>query len=385
MRLLRDRADRRDRAVAGGDDAGSRRQRSKGGFAIKRDAQSFLTTQLAGLASSSYIEPSKMTFGRYLTECWLPTVQTTTRPSTWDSYRRTIDLHIIPELGRVGLQRLSAHDLDRFYAMKRESGRADGSGGLAPKTIRNIHNLIHKALHDAERKQLVWRNIASSADPPKQVRRSLDVTQTWTPDQVRTFLSEMHSHRLYAAYLLAVTTGMRRGEVLGLRWVDLDFDRRRASIRQTVISVAYEVQLSAPKTSKGRRSVALDDNTLAALASHRRSQVEERLALGVSREDADLVFAREDGQPIHPDLFSQIFDRAVARLDVPRIRLHDLRHTHATLGLAAGVPPKVMSERLGHATVAFTQDVYVNVIPEREEEAATTIASLIFDPLDKAQ
>lgn len=360
------------------DRGGERRQKSKGGFATKRDAQAFLTEQLASLATARYVEPSKLTFGEYLTNYWLPTVRGTTRPSTWDSYQRTVDLHVLPELGATPLQKLSAHDLDRYYAEKRRTGRVDGTKGLSAKTVRNIHNMIHKALHDAERKQLVTRNVAKSSDPPRHERRVLDGSQTWTPDQVRTFLAAMSDHRMYAAFLLAITTGMRRGEILGLRWIDIEFPQRRLLIRQTIISVAYELQYSKPKTNKGRRSIALDDTTLRVLREHRRTQARERSITGTPTRDSDLVFAREDGTPIHPDLFSQVFDRAVARLDVPRIRLHDLRHTHATLGLAAGIQPKVMSERLGHATVAFTQDVYVHAIPEREEEAASTIAGLIF-------
>jgi len=360
------------------DSSGERRQRTKGGFDKKRDAQGFLNEQLAGLADSNYIEPSRLTLGGYLTDYWLPAVKSSTRPSTWDSYRRTIEQHVIPALGGTHLQQLSAHQLDRFYADKLASGRVDGSRGLAPKTVRNMHNLLHKALKDAERKQLVGRNVASSADPPRQHHRTVDTAQTWTPAEIRVFLDAIRPHRLFAAYLLAVTTGMRRGEVLGLRWADVDFDRKRASIRQTVVSVAYEIQLSSPKTSKGRRAIALDDGTLAALKSHRSSQTRERLLVGSPYKDQDLVFAREDGAAVHPDFFSQTFERTVAKVDVPRIRLHDLRHTHATLGLAAGIPPKVMSERLGHATVAFTQDVYVHAIPEREEEAAQTIANLIL-------
>jgi integrase len=236
----------------------------------------------------------------------------------------------------VLLQQLSAQYLDRFYAAKLAGGRLDGSKGLSVKTVRNIHALMHKALRDAERKQLVSRNVAANADPPKQTHRSFDKTQTWSAEQVMTFLNAMSSHRLYAAYLLAVTTDMRRGEILDLRWQDLDFDSHKLAVRQTVVSVAYEIQLSAPKTAKGRRSIPLDAGTLTELAAHRRAQDHERKLVGIGYADNDLVFAREDGRPIHPDLFSQIFDRTVAKLDVPRIRFHDLRHTHATLGLAAG-------------------------------------------------
>jgi integrase len=171
---------------------------------------------------------------------------------------------------------------------------------------------------------------------------------------------------------------MRRGEVLGLRWQDIDWDHGRLAVRQTVVLVGYNVTFSTPKTAKGRRSIALDKATLEALRLHRELQKANRPSLGIGYRDQDLVLAAPDGSPINPDQFSQVFDRKVAKLDVPRIRLHDLRHTHATLGLAAGVPPKIMSERLGHSTVAFTQDVYVHSIPRMEEEAADQVASLIF-------
>ena len=238
---------------------GSRRQRTKGGFTTKHDAQTFLTQQLASLTSATYAEPSKLTLGQYLLDYWLPTVRSTTRPSTWDAYRRAVEQHIVPALGGVSVQRLTPHQLDRFYADKLQGGRLDGTSGLSVKSVRNLHALLHKALRDAERKQLVSRNVATSADPPKQAHRTIDRAQTWTPDEFRVFLNAVRPHRLYAAFLLAATTGMRRGEILGLRWCDVDFEQRRAAVRQTIISVAYEVQLSSPKTAKGRRSLAVDD------------------------------------------------------------------------------------------------------------------------------
>lgn len=356
---------------------GVRRQRTKGGFTSKREAQAFLNETLASIGTATYTAPSKLTLGRYLRDHWLPTVRATTRASTWDSYRRHVEQHIAPVIGGIPLQQLGPQHLDRFYADKLAAGRLDGSRGLSVKTVRNIHAVLHKALRDAERKQLVARNVAASADPPRQQQRPIDRARTWTPEQLRQFLEAMRPHRLYAAFLLAATTGMRRGEILGLRWQDIDFEQRRLAVRQTVVSVAYEVQVSAPKTSKGRRTIAVDARTLAALTSHLEQQDRERVLVGDGYAPLDLVFAREDGKPIHPDLFSQIFDRTVAKLPLPRIRFHDLRHTHATLGLAAGVAPKVMSERLGHATVAFTQDVYVQAIPRLEHEAAETIADLI--------
>jgi len=355
-----------------------RRQKSRGGFATKNAAQRFLTDVLASLQRDEYVETTKLTVAEYLLERWLPLMEHSVRPSTWNGYKRGLEQHVIPTIGHLQLQRLRADHLDQLYATLVTSGRRDGTGGLAPKTVRSIHTTLHKALRDAQRKQLVTRNVAQAADPPKIRRREM---RTWTNSQLRMFLDGMRDHPLYPAYVLAATTGMRRGEVLGVRWSDLNVDAHppRLSVTQTVLSINYQITFGAPKTQRGRRSIALDPTTVRILDEHRQRQVEERTVLeGAYRDDLNLVFARADGTPIHPDYFSQTFDRAVARLALPKIRLHDLRHTHATLGLAAGIPAKVMSDRLGHATVAFTQDVYMHAIPQLEADAAEHVAALIF-------
>jgi hypothetical protein len=181
-------------------------QKSKGGFSTKREAQQFLTSTLAGLNSGTYTVPTKLRLGEYLTERWLPMMRASVRESTWDSYRRNIELHILPELGGTPLQKLTADRLDRSYAQKLASERCDGrSAGLSPKTVRHLHTILHKALRDAERKNLVVRNVASAADPPKLRTSEMN---TWTPSELRAFLDEVRGHRLAAAFVLLATTGM---------------------------------------------------------------------------------------------------------------------------------------------------------------------------------
>jgi integrase len=167
-------------------------------------------------------------------------------------------------------------------------------------------------------------------------------------------------------------------DVLGLRWIDVDLDAKRLSVRQARVSVAYEVAVSDVKTPTGRRTIDLDDRTVAELRAWRKRQREDRMALGLGRDDAGLMFTKPDGAPLHPDFFSQTFDRFVVRSDLPVIRLHDLRHTHATLLLKAGVPVKVVSERLGHASPAFTMTVYQHVLPGMQAEAAGMFSDLVF-------
>lgn len=353
------------------DTAEGRKQHTKGGFRAKKDAQHFLNETMAAIQGGTFSEPTKVTFGEFLTMRWLPTRRMAVRESTYASYRGLVERHVIPELGHIPIQQLSPDRLDRFYADL-------VAKMLSAKTVRNIHVLVHRALRDAVRKNLIPRNVADAADPPKLNRANRDEMKTWNPGPLRAFFEGIAEHRLAAAYILAATTGMRRGEVLGVRWRDIDFEARRLHVRQTVLSVEYRLTYGRPKTLRGERKIALDLETVRILAEHRAAQDHERGLIGDGYADNDLVFAREDGNPIHPDYFSQTFDRTVKRLKLPKIRLHDLRHTHATLGLAAGIHVKVMSDRLGHATTAFTQDIYMHAIPALEEEAADQIAGLVF-------
>jgi integrase len=219
------------------------------------------------------------------------------------------------------------------------NGRGNGSGGgLSAKTVRYIHGILRKALADAQPKGTVARNVADLADPPKVSARSKREMRVWCSEELRRFLELVEDHQLYVAFVLAANTGMRRGEVLGLRWKDVDLDRARLSVNQAAVSVAYEVEVGDVKTDTARRTIDLDARTVAVLRKHRKDQLEKRLAAGLSRDDAGFVVARPDGSPVHPDYFSQSFERTVAASSLPRIRLHDLRHTHASILLRAGQP-----------------------------------------------
>jgi integrase len=188
---------------------------------------------------------------------------------------------------------------------------------------------------------------------------------------------------LYAAWLLLATTGMRRGEVAGLGWVDVDLETGRVSPRRPRVVINYEVVVSEPKTAKGRGSLALDPATVAALREHRSQQLQQRLAVGPRWQDSGLVFTWPDGRPIHPERFSRWFEQHAQAAGLPKIRLHDVRHSDATAALAAGVPAKVVSERLGHATIAITMDTYSHVLPGLDAQAAGTVARLILGDADQ--
>ena len=353
-----------------------RRQKSKGGYRTKRGALTALNEAQSTVQRGIYVEPSKLSVKTFLLDHWLPATKAGLRESTFQGYRSAIRRYVLPRLGETRLQALTPDQLNAFYGELLASGRSGGKGGLSPKTVHNVHVMLHKALHDAVRWSYLPRNVAEFSDPPRQTSPG-KAMRTWTPEELRSFLQFVEADPLFAAWVLSSSTGMRRGEVLGLRWQDIDFDHRRLSIRQTIISIDYRVEVSEPKTARGRRSVALDTGTVTALRAHRAAQNQLKLKLGEAWQDHDLVFCRDDGTPVHPDRFTQMFDKQVREGGLTRIRLHDLRHTHATLALAAGIHPKVVSERLGHSTVAFTMDVYSHAIPSMEAEAAETIARLV--------
>jgi len=355
----------------------------------RSDAEKVLAAEIKRRHDGEPIPTEKLTVGQYLTDRWLPIQKSRVRASTFDSYRRNIDLHVLPAIGRRPLEKLTADDLDLFYATLLTAGRKKPVGtsgksgqpvGLAPKTVRNIHMMLSKAMSDAQRKGLVVRNVVTMADAPTLKGRQEGNIKAWEIGQLRTFLDSVRGHRLHPAFHLASYTGMRRGEVLGLRWCDLDLDHQRLSVRQALVSIAYEVEISDVKTGTGRRTIDLDATTVDVMKAWKIERAEEKG--GVEPRGDELVFVKPDGSWVHPHSFSQVLDRKVAKLDVPTISLHDLRHTHATLLLKARVPVKVVSERLGHANVAFTMAVYQHVLPGMQAEAASTFEDLLGGVID---
>lgn len=364
----------------GYDSEGKRRRHQAGGFRTKREAERAMNEVVHRLTNKTYVSPSTKTVGDYLQTEWLPTIRNRDlKPSTYNSYESLVRLYIVPALGMDRLQDLGPGRINQFYAQLGENGRLRGGGPLAKKTIRNIHVTLRKSMADAVRWNLIPRNPCEYADPPKVRGASKRQMQTWTPDELRTFLQNMSDDRLYPAFFLAASTGLRRGEVLGVRWRDIDLENGSLSVRQSLVSIDYRLEVSPPKNGRERR-LDLDSETVAVLREWKSKQNEERLAMGhlYRREAAgDLVFTKLEGGPLHPDFFSQTFDRRVAKMDLPRIRLHDLRHTHASIALVAGVDTKVISERLGHASVAFTSDIYSHVQRGLQADAAERIAAVV--------
>jgi integrase len=354
-----------------------RRQIRRRGFRTRREAQQALDRLKATVDRGEFVERSLGTVREYL-EAWLPAIRRTIEPSTWESYERNVHNHLLPTLGDIRLQALTPDHLSELYATLAETGRLDGRGGLSARTVQYCHTILHRALEDAVRRGWVVRNVADHAlvPAPKRKRRRAEMA-TWTAEEVAAFLEATENERLYLVWYVALMTGMRRGEILGLRWRDTDLERGRLRLVRQLRVVRHIPEFSELKTERSRRQVGVDSETATLLRRHRKAQLEERLLVGDGYRDGDLVFAQPDGAWYHPEAVSKVFDRRVTRFRLPRITFHDTRHTWATLALQAGVHPKVVSDRLGHSSVAFTLDVYSHAIEGLDDDAAARVADLI--------
>ena len=348
-----------------------REQRRAGGFATKALAIAAMNKRQSDAATGGSVEPSRVTLGQHLAT-WLQSVRPpAVRGGTWRGYELNVRRHIVPRLGSLPLQQLTRAAVKAAYQDLAEQGSPRG-GPLNAKTVHNIHMTLRKALHDGVEDRMLSHN---AADGAHHLHRDRPEMESWSAEQLSAFLTAVADDELFPLWRLAATTGMRRGELLGLRWHDVDGGR--AQVVQQRVRGAAGFTYGPPKTAKGRRSIALDPLTIAALVAHRKAQSVIRPRFGPYDEDADVVFARADGSPMDPDSVSGRFERIVRGLALPLIRLHDLRHTHATLALAAGIHPKVVQERLGHSSVTMTLDLYSHAVPGMQADAASKIAALV--------
>jgi integrase len=351
-----------------------RQQVKKGGFATKREALAAMADVQSSVSRDAYIAPTKQTVGQYLSE-WLAGMRGEYAPGTWDAAKLHIERYIAPRIGTLPLRALTTPVVRALYVELQASGRQRGGAGLSAKTVHNIHRTLSRALNDAvaEHPPRILHNPAARAHK----QPSSPVQPTWSAEQLRTFYASVRQDRLFGLWRLAASTGLRRGELAGLRWTDVDLDAGRVAVTQQRAKGRGTVSIGVTKGKRGR-SVSLDAETVGSLRAHRKAQAAERLAWpGEWGNSDDLVFTHADGAPLHPDSITKTFRRRVAAADLPWIKLHGLRHTHATLMLEAGVNVKVVQERLGHSSIAITGDVYSHVTPGMQEEAAARVAAIV--------
>ena len=352
---------------------GKRRQPQRT-YKTRREAEASMAQWLVEIERGTAVVNSRMTVGEYVAY-WLDTsARHRVRATTLESYEQKVRLYIVPGLGIVSLQRLSAAQVQAFYSTLLRGDEGRGRAGVSARTVRYVHAILHRALKEAVGLGLVSRNVTESVAPPKAARPPV---KSWDVADVQCFLAVAATDHYSPLWLIALHTGMRRGELLGLRWADLDFARAVLHVHQAIVSVAYKPRVAEPKTANGRRTIALDDVCINALREHRVRQAAHRLAYGASWQDHDLVFASAVGTPLDGNSISRRFVKLVAAANVPRIPFHGLRHTHATLLMKAGVHPKVVSERLGHANITLTLQTYSHVLPQMQQEAAAIFAAVV--------
>jgi len=363
---------------------GSRAVALKRGYLTRKAAAAALRGQLVNVDKGTHVASSKITVGEHM-DTWLDGLRK--EPSTVASYRKNVRLHVEPHIGALRLEQLTGTGLTKLYHQLEASGRADGMGGLSARTVRYVHTIIHPGLGAAVRDGLLAVNPADKADPPSAKAAVSPEMHFWTAGELRAFLEQraQAQDELVIAWSLLAATGMRRGEALAVRWGDVDFDGARLSVRRSATVIKHkgagqEIIVGRPKSGRPR-TVDVDPGTLAALKAHKVAQ--GMISLALARDDA-YVLANIDGELRHPDGFSKRFVAAVVAARkglgeevLSRIRLHDLRHTHATLLLAAGIPVKVVSERLGHANAMITLGVYAHVMPGMQAEAAAKFGALL--------
>lgn len=349
---------------------GHRRQVSKAGFRTRRAAEEALREVLS--REDLEIEHTHgLKTGDYLRQ-WLDSKRSL-RPTTRRSYEIHLRLYLIPQLGHVRLADLRPQHLDRLYAAL---AIAPDGRVRAAATVRRVHATLRSALNSAVKRRLIAWHPALHVELPVAERSRATV---WTPIQVATFLEAHAEHRLYALFHLIAVAGLRRGEGLGLRWEDVDLDRRFIRVQQQLLEAGGRLSFGPPKTGSGVRTVPLDAATVRVLREHQDQQIAEETRAGTLGlwTSTGLVFTHADGRCVHPDWVTRHFQRMAESAGLPRIRVHDLRHTSASLALAAGVPLKVVSARLGHSSLAITADLYTHVIPAVAYEAADQIGSLV--------
>jgi integrase len=339
----------------------------------KREAQTACAKLITAITGGGFSEPNKVTSAEFL-ERWLTHMTTQVDARTHLGYAEKVRANIIPALGHVLLTKLRPDQVEAAYTKMLTSGRRRDGKVLSARTVHHCHRILKQALKQAVKWKLLVVNPCEAVDAPKVEKKEM---QTYDMPQTVGALNEMRTTRFLIAYLLAAMCGLRRGEITALRWKNVDLDTGVIRVVQTSRQIGTEVSYKPVKNTKGR-PVALSPVMTAELRIHRGKQTEEMLRLGLKRTGDSFVFAQPDGSPIKPASLTNEWKRLVAKHELPRIRFHDLRHTHATAMLASGIHPKIAQERLGHSTIAVTMDLYSHVMPNMQADAVTVLDDALF-------
>ena len=342
----------------------------------KAEANRQLRALISEIELGTHVKPTKLTLADFLTDQWLPVHRLAVRPTTFHTDVAYIDRYITPRIGGVVLSNISREHIQGLYSTLLTSGGRNRTS-LSPGTVRKVHQILRQALGAAVRWELIPRNVVELVDPPALLHKTVRVLQ---PAEIDALLFELDKSSPWAVApaMLAFHTGLRRSEILGLAWSDVDTDRGTVSVRQGYHRLDDgSSETLAPKSKRGRRLVPLTGSSLKMLHEHRERAERDAILLGRELEPDDFIFAGFDREPYRPDSLSAAFRRAAIRAELHGVHFQVARHSHASLLLAAGVHPKVVSERLGHASVAFTLDTYSHVMPGLQEAAAEALDQIL--------
>jgi integrase len=338
---------------------------------------------LQEVRSGTYIEPATCTLGEWLGKWLTDYKKPQLKRSTYENYETMIEAHLRPGLGNIPLAKLQSHMLQSFYNEKLESGRRDGKGGLSSRMVRYLHAIVRQALEQAVKEGLLARNVADATSPPVTRNRQM---RPLTEDELVRFFEVAKEDRLFPAFVLCATTGLRRGELCGLKWDSIDLDEGTLIVRRQLLTLKGGPSLEdSAKSRRGMRRITLTDDAIQELRALRKRQAEEKLLLGEAYQKTNLVFCNADGTKISPPQVTRRFQRILEEAGLPKVRLHDLRHTHASLLLARGTHPKVVQERLGHSSITITLDLYSHMTPGLDEAAAASLNGLLKRSKGEAQ
>jgi integrase len=334
-----------------------------------------LAELMTSVAGGSYVTRSRLTVGEHVTgriAQWEALEKIT--PRTAERYRELLANQIMPHLGQKSLQKLKSADIEAWHATLKTSGRKSGRGGLSTRTIRHAHRLLSKALKEGMRHDLIARNVAAAEQPPKVENEEIAVLDR---DQVRLLVERLRGHAMYPIAITALFTGLRRGELLALRWhrVDLDSADKHLTVREAIEETRGGIRFKTPKTDNSARDVSLPDIVVEVLRDHRRQQLEYRFALGLGKPSDDaLVFpTTPEGSPQSPRAFSREWGYVAASVGQPEITFHALRHTHASHLIDAGIDVVKISRRLGHSSPTVTLGTYAHLFRKRDDNSSAAI------------
>ena len=343
-----------------------RKQKSIGGFKTKKEAEKALAQYISKIEKGEYFEAEKISLKEFL-DHWLETyAKVNVAPKTFIRYKEfcnTINNYI----GHNKLNQIKPAHIQKFYSVLIDEGR------LSNSTILKIHRMLHLALKHAVMWQMIINNPTEAVTAPRVKKTEMSV---WDSDTANKFLNDIKETPIYIPTLLALTTGMRQGEICALKWDNINFSNGTISVVNSLQRLNGKLVIKPPKTDKSIRNISLMDFTIKELKEHRKKQLEYKLLFGENYQDENFVCAWEDGRPMDPHYVSSKFAKLVKQLNYPKIRFHDLRHTHATMLLQQGVNPKIVQERLGHSQVTVTLDIYSHVLPNMQKEAVQKLESL---------